>query len=384
MRVPFAALVFAASGLGIGYVLAGYPLLLALLARLRPRPARKGGRLATVSVVIAVRNGERWLARKLESVLAMDYPRDMLDVLVVSDGSTDRTEEIARGYADRGVRVMTVPAGGKPAALNAGVPNVRGELVFLTDVRQTLDRNCLRELVARMADPEVGVVSGNLLIAGGATEEERSTGLYWRYENWIRRNLSLVDSMLGATGPVYLIRASLFTPIPPDILLDDVYLPLSIHVRGYRLVIAEKAIAIDEPTALKSEFRRKVRTQAGVLQMLWAFPDLFRARNRMRFHWISLKLGRLALPYMLAAALVSALMLPGPWAAMAAGPQIAFWLAALADPVVPAGALKKITSGARAFAVLVSSAAFALKVLFVPPRKLWVEARESRDVLASR
>ena len=116
MRVPIAGLVFAASGLGIGYVLAGYPLLLALLARLAPKPVRKRDHAATVSVVIAVRNGERWLARKLDSVLAQNYPKELLDVLVVSDGSTDRTEEIARGYAGRGVRLMPVPAGGKPAA----------------------------------------------------------------------------------------------------------------------------------------------------------------------------------------------------------------------------------------------------------------------------
>ena len=128
------------------------------------------------------------------------------------------------------------------------MPNARAELVFLTDVRQILDAACLRRLVACMADPAVGIASGNLKILRGETVEEESTGLYWRYENSIRRNLSRVDSMLGATGPVYLLRRRLFVPIPPDCLLDDMFLPLSVHLAGYRLVLEENAIAVDEPT----------------------------------------------------------------------------------------------------------------------------------------
>src|SRR5262249_47300269 len=147
-------------------------------------------------------------------------------------------------------------------------------------------------LVSAMADPEVGAVSGNLQIARGDNEESESTGLYWRYENSIRTNLAQLDSMLGATGPVYLIRRSLYVPIPPDSLLDDMYLPLSVHLAGYRLALDPEAIAIDEPTDLRSEFRRKVRTQAGILQLVGTFPGLFGSRNRMRFHFVSLKIGR--------------------------------------------------------------------------------------------
>jgi cellulose synthase/poly-beta-1,6-N-acetylglucosamine synthase-like glycosyltransferase len=260
--------------------------------------------------------------------------------------------------------------------LNAAVSQVSGDLLFLTDVRQMLERDCLRRLVACMADPEVGVVSGNLQIAAGATQNEKNTGLYWRYENWIRRNLSQVHSMLGATGPVYLVRRSLYVPIPVDSLLDDVYLPLSIHLKGYRLVIEESAVAIDEPTGLRSEFRRKVRTQAGILQLLLTFPGLFSSRNRMRFHFVSLKIGRLMLPYLLALLLAAALALPTPWRWIAALPQILFWVLALAEPWLGrVRALRKLTALARAFAVLVFSAVIALRVLFVPPRELWVEAR---------
>jgi len=370
---------FLASALAVAYVLAGYPVLLAWLARRFEKPVERREHVDPVTVIIAVRNGERWLARKLESVLAQDYAADSTDVLVVSDGSTDGTERIAASYAGRGVRLMRVPFGGKPAALNAAVPQASGELLFLTDVRQVLRPDCLRRLVAAMADPTVGVVSGDLRIARGAREEEANTGLYWRYENWIRGNLSRLDSMLGATGPVYLVRRSLYVPIPSNSLLDDVFLPLSVHLQGYRLVIEPDAVAIDEPTDLATEFRRKVRTQAGIIQLLGTFPGLFSARNRMRFHFVSLKIGRLLLPGLLAALLVTSFGLPSPWRWLAALPQLAFWTLALLDPLVPdGGAAKKLTGIPRAFAVLVWAAACAWKILFVSPRELWVEARTTK------
>lgn len=370
-----AVVIFIISSLLAAWVLVGYPVLLAFLAHYFGRPIQKHDIVDSVSVIIAVRNGERWLRNKLESVLSLDYPKDKMEVIIVSDGSTDDTEEIARSYADKGVRLLVVPPGGKPAALNAAVPQATGDLLFLTDVRQILEPDCLKNLVACMADPAVGIVSGNLRIRRGSNIEEESTGLYWRYENAIRRNLSRVDSMLGATGPVYLLRRRLFVPIPPDCLLDDMFLPLSVHLAGYRLVLEEKAIAVDEPTLLASEFRRKVRTQAGNLQLLVLLPGLFSRRNRMRFHYVSLKIGRLALPWLFLATLLSSMALPGAWRALAI-PQILFWMLALVDPLFPEGSSpRKITGLPRAFAVLVFSAAAALRILFLPARSLWVEAR---------
>jgi cellulose synthase/poly-beta-1,6-N-acetylglucosamine synthase-like glycosyltransferase len=371
-----ATILFLAAVSAVWYVLIGYPLLLAMLARFFAKPVAKAEHFEPVSVIIPVRNGEQWLRRKIESVLAQDYPADLREIIIVSDGSTDSTEAIAIEYAQQGVRLLSVAGGGKPAALNAAVPVAQGRLLFLTDVRQVLRPDCLRRLVACMADPAVGVVSGNLQISTGATEEEHNTGLYWRYENWIRRNLARIHSMLGATGPVCLVRRSLYVPIPTDSLLDDVYLPLSIHLKGYRLVLEEDAIAIDEPTKLSSEFRRKVRTQAGIVQLIGTFPGLFSSRNRMRFHFVSLKLGRLLLPYMLLTMLGASLALPMPWRWLAVIPQMIFWSLAVADPWFTYGSLiKKLTSIPRAFAVLVLSAACALQILFVPPRKLWIETR---------
>jgi biofilm PGA synthesis N-glycosyltransferase PgaC len=369
--------VFTATAAAIFYVLAGYPLFIALRARLSPKPVRKiDGHRQTVTVIVAVRNGARWLASKIESILAQDYPRDLLEILIVSDGSTDSTDQIAASYRDHGVRLLRVPAGGKPAALNAGALHAAGDLLFLTDVRQILQPDCLSRLVACMADPAVGVVSGDLRIAASPGEEERHTMLYWRYENWIRGNLAQLDSTIGATGPVYLIRRSLYTPIPSDSLLDDVFLPLSAHLEGYRLALDPEAIAVDEPADLRTEFQRKVRTQAGVVQLLLTFPSLFSRDCRVRGHFISLKIGRLLLPYLFVALFVSAAALPSRWSWWLAGPQALFWLLAVIDPLFAPNSLpKKITAFPRAFAVLVFSALCALKVLFVPAHQLWVEAR---------
>ena len=368
---------FGTAAISVFYILAGYPMLVALWARLFPRPVRRNPQhTESVTVVIAVRNGAFWLARKLDSVLAQEYPEHLLDVLVVSDGSTDGTDEIAASYAARGVRMMRVVAGGKPAALNAAIPQTRGDLLLLTDVRQVLRADCLRRLVSSMADPQVGVVSGNLRIMQGTTEEEENTALYWRYENWIRGNLAKIDSMIGATGPVNLIRRSLYVPIPDDSLLDDVYLPMSIHLAGYRLVLDPDAVAFDEPTGLRSEFWRKVRTQAGILQLLATFPGLFSGRNRVRLPFVSLKIGRLLLPFLLALLFVSAWMLPAPWNLWTGIPQAAFWGLALVDRLFPSGSGgKRITALPSAVAVLTWAAFCAWKILFVPPQELWVDTR---------
>lgn len=364
-------LVFALSAAFIAYVLAGYPLLLALLARRRARPVRKRhGAHPAVSVLLPVRNGERWIAPKLRSILGLTYPRSQVEILVVSDGSSDATAALARGF--EGVRVLEIPASGKAAALNAALAEARGEILFFTDVRQPLDPECLAHLVACFADPTVGVASGELIILDGATAAEANTGLYWRYEKWIRKHLSAIDSVPGATGAVYAMRRELATPLPPDCLLDDVYLPLVAFFRGYRVILDDAARAFDYPSALDTEFRRKVRTLAGVYQLLGQFPALLGPANRMWIHFVSHKLGRLLLPWALVAIAVSSFWLPDPLRLPALAAQLVFYLTALADLAVPEGALlKRLTSPLRTFAVLMAAALCATSILFRPSRSFW-------------
>lgn len=235
--------VFLLSAALIIYVIAGHPLLLKLLAARFGRLPQKRYETRPVSMLIAVFNGEKFIADKLDSVAALDYPKELLQVIVLSDGSTDDTARIAGQYADRGIQVVELPRGGKPAAINAGMKLATGEILVLTDARQTLERDSIREMVACFADPAIGAVSGDLPMRKGADSEELNTSLYWRYERAIRKDLGKLGSTFGATGPFYAIRRSLARPMPADTLLDDMFLPLGPFFQGYRVIVDEQARA---------------------------------------------------------------------------------------------------------------------------------------------
>ena len=326
------------------YTVFGYPLLLGLLARRRARPVHKAPWRATVSVILPVHNGERWIGAKLESIQGLNYPAELVEILVVSDGSTDGTEEIVQRFASRSkLEYMAVPRRGKAAALNAALARASGEILFFTDVRQQLQPDSLANLIACFADPEVGVASGELVIREGAGLEEASVGLYWRYEKWIRKQLSRLDSVMGATGCIYAMRRQLASPLPVGTLNDDMYLPLGAFFQGYRVIFDESALAFDYPTQLASEFRRKVRTLAGVYQIIGSH---LLARQRP---------GK-----------------PGP------SVQAIGYVLALIDAWLPENfPLKRLTSPVRTFTVLMAASLCAVSILFVPARVLWKESRIS-------
>lgn len=363
---------FLASVAALVYVIAGYPLLLSLIARRRARPVSKAPWLPSVTVIVPVHNGESFLEAKLNSILSLDYPPELLQVIVVSDGSTDRTKDIAARFSSRGVELLALPRGGKPAALNAAIPHARGEIVLFTDVRQTLEPDSLKLLTACFADPAVGVVSGELLIRDGKSEAEADIGLYWRIESRIRDWLGSIDSIFGATGPFYAMRRSLVVPIPEDILLDDMYLPLSAFFLGYRLIVEPRARAWDYPTSLATEFRRKVRTLGGNYQILLTYPQLLGPQNRMWFHFASYKFARLLLPWLLILVAIESFGLPALWRLPILAGQGCFYLLAAIDPIIPAASLlKRISSPARTFVVMMIAAVRGLVVFFVPARSLW-------------
>ena len=371
----FSIVVFVIAGATIFYVLFGYPLLLNWMARRANNPVHKDDKLRTVSFVIAVYNGEKFLERKLKTILALNYPRELMDILVVSDGSTDCTDEIARSFAPHGVRFLRVPHGGKAAALNAAVPQVSGEILALCDVRQTLDPDCLRNLIACFGDPRVGSVSPKTIIVQGDIHEEATTSAYWRYEDWIRRRHTRIDSTFGYSGAFAAMRRSLWVPLPPGTLLDDVYVPLQAFFQGYRILYEPDATMYDFPTVLHSEFRRKVRLQAGLYQMLKLMPELLSSRNRMRLHFLSAKYGRTVIPYCLIAIALATFGLPPLWRALAAWGQVLFYGLAVLDLLVPDSfPLKELTSPIRTFVVLMAASLAAVRVYFVSPTSLWKEA----------
>jgi cellulose synthase/poly-beta-1,6-N-acetylglucosamine synthase-like glycosyltransferase len=333
-----------------------------------------------VSILIPVRNGARWIEAKIRSLLASDYPGELIDVLVVSDGSTDGTDQMVQDFPDGRVRLLALPPGGKAVAVSRGLEEVSGELVVLTDVRQAFHPAALAKLVACFAEPSVGVVTGELVIREGQSQEEYNTGLYWRYEKWIRRNLNRIDAMLGATGSIYAIRRELASPIPAEILLDDVYLPFAVALRGFRIYFEDEAKAYDLPMSLEAEFWRKVRTQAGVYQILFRFPALLSPFNRRFIHFLSHKLARLLLPFAMIAVAIASCFLPNPWRTVLLVSQACFYLLALIDPVIPErSTLKRVPAVIRAFVVLTAAAFCALAVFILPAQRLWKETRPANE-----
>ena len=374
--ITFSIVAFLISVALLLYVVVGYPIVLATLAKFFAKPIRKDNEHRSVSIIVAVRNGEKFIADKLNSILALDYPKELIEILVVSDGSDDATAQIAASFADRGVALYSLLRGGKASALNLGISKATGEILILTDVRQKLAVDSVRKLVGCFGDPQVGVVSGELSILQGKTDEETDTRLYWNYEVWIRKHMSCIDSTFGANGPFYAIRRALAVPIPQDTLLDDVYLPLAAFFSGYRVVLDDSAKAFDYPTGLHSEFKRKVRTQAGLFQILRSYPQMLTSENRMRFHFLSAKYGRPTMPWLLLVAALSSCGLPAPFALWAVILQTLFYGLAASDRRMPAWSpLKRLSSPIRTFVMLVLSSVVAVKIFFVPPRELWKETQ---------
>lgn len=336
----------------------------------------------TVSIVVPIHNGEPWIQQKLESIAELDYPPDLIQIVLIDDGSTDRTAELIRRFAPPGTELVEVPRGGKAAALNAGIRRASGEILFFTDIRQRLDSLCLRSLVECLGDDSVGVVSGELVILPGATQQEADIGLYWRYEKWIRKHQSRLGTVPGATGSIYAMRRQLAVPVPSNVLLDDVYLPMAAYFKGYRVIFDQNARAFDFPTALKSEFRRKVRTQAGVYQIIGAFPRLLIPARGMWFHFGSHKVGRLLLPFALLSIAVSSFGLPHPWKATALWLQAGFYGLATLDRWISTSKLKRASSMARTFVVLVAAALYApVFLLFSRGSSGWSTTEVQRAVV---
>ena len=309
------SLLFWISAAVIVYVYLGYPLLLAAWARLMPRPPKKRGfapnRWPSISIVVAARNEAARLPARIDNLLALPYG-GVREIIIVSDGSTDRTAEILQPYVERGdIRFIDVPAGGKPLALNAGVAAATGAILVFGDARQRFCRGALTALVSNFADSEVGGATGELVLdcesGSSASSIGEGVGAYWKYEKWLRRNESIVRSTLGATGAIYALRRSLWRPLPAETLLDDVLAPMRAVLDGWRVVFDEQAVAEDRAASDgAAEARRKRRTLAGNYQILAQESRLLNPfANPVWLQDLSHKIGRLVVPWALIGVLVS-------------------------------------------------------------------------------
>ena len=348
----------------LAYTFAGYPALMVLLARLRPRSVRRGPAQPTVSVLIAAHNEAATIAARIENCLALDYPYDKLEICVASDGSTDDTVPIARRYERAGtpgptVRVFAYPSRrGKPSVLNDSVPRCAGEIVLLGDARQRYDADVVRRLVENFSDDRVGAASGELhLVNGAGRAVGEGVGAYWRYEKVIRRAESAVHSTVGATGAIYAIRRRLFEAIPSDTFTDDVVIPLRIVRQGYRVVFDGRARAWDRVAeSARAEYVRKLRTIAGVVQVFLREGWIWRPTHPVWVQALSHKLLRVAAPFfMLTALLANAVLAPthAPYRAIFAA-QLLFYGAAAGGALVRgrSGRLARLLAIPYAFCLL--------------------------------
>ena len=223
------ALFFISAGF-IVYTYVVYPLVIYVCGTLFPRAVEKRYQALPLSVVLAVKNEEINIKTRIENLLAQEYQEDLIEIIVVSDGSTDRTVELARAFEDERVKVIESPTPmGKSGALNIGVEHASNDIIVFADARQKFGDNVFAELVAMFYDESVGAVSGELVIERGISSEvHEGVGLYWRYEKMIRHKESAVDSSVGATGSIYAIRRELYRPLAPHALLDDFIVPMRI------------------------------------------------------------------------------------------------------------------------------------------------------------
>jgi cellulose synthase/poly-beta-1,6-N-acetylglucosamine synthase-like glycosyltransferase len=287
------------------YTFFGYPVLIHILGKIRAAKTHPFGEPSdepSVSVVLVVRNEGNRIIERIQNLLATDFPLEKIEVILVSDGSTDDTIQKLADIDTTSICAIDSPSHrGKPACLNDGIAAASGEIIILTDARQQFTKSTIPALVSPFSDAQTGAVSGELIIGESGSGVGAGVDAYWKLEKAIRLGESHFDSSIGCTGAVYAVRKSLFTPLPEDTLIDDVVCPMLISLKDKRVLFCPEALAYD-PQILDpvNEKRRKRRTIAGNFQMLFRYPSwLLPWKNRLALQLISHKYLRLLAPVLM-------------------------------------------------------------------------------------
>ncbi len=257
-----ALLLLLASLAFLAYAYVGFPMLVALVGTLRPRPVRKAEITPTVSLIIAAYNEEDAIAARLDNALQSDYPASCLEIIVASDGSTDATNRIVESYADRGVKLLTLPRRGKIHALDSAVGAASGDILVFSDANTMCETATLRLLVRSFADPAVGGVAGHTGYKVDRGSESSGLGerSYWTYDTWLKVLESRTGSIVSAHGGLYAIRRGLYQRSPDSAVTDDFALSTAVIAQGRRLVFEPEARAWESTvTQAQREFGRRVR-----------------------------------------------------------------------------------------------------------------------------
>jgi cellulose synthase/poly-beta-1,6-N-acetylglucosamine synthase-like glycosyltransferase len=297
------------------YIYLGYPLIMYLGSKLRRRHVIKREHEPTISLLIAAHNEVAHIRRTLENSLSLDYDPAKLQIIVVSDGSVDGTDDVVRQFADRGVTLLRQePRNGKTAALNTAVTHASGDILVFADANSMYERDALRHIVVNFADPSVGYVTGKLRYRNpDGTMTGDGCSLYMRYENFIRTCESDFGSLVGVNGGVDAVRRSLYTPMNPDD-LPDLVLPLRVVAQGFRVVYEPAAVLTEEANNnLSDEYRMRVRVS---LRAIWTLSDMpyMMSVRRQGFYAIQLfshkALRYLAFVFMTSSFVTAALLWP--------------------------------------------------------------------------
>jgi cellulose synthase/poly-beta-1,6-N-acetylglucosamine synthase-like glycosyltransferase len=368
------------------YAYVGYPVLIFILSRLFSRPVRKADITPKVSLIITAYNEERDIAAKLDNTLALDYPLDKLELIVASDCSSDRTDEIVRSYGVRGVCLHRRPERlGKSVAQNHAVKLASGEILVFSDATTMYAPDAVRQIVRSFADPQVGCVAGQLIYVDQATTAVgQGCRSYWNYEKFIKESESRAGSLIGVSGCLYAVRRSSYARLALD-MSSDFVIATEIHLQGQRTVYERDAVAMEDTNKRsRDEFRMRVRIieqTFSAMHRYGAALDL-RQHGLFAFQLISHKVMRYAVPFFLLAALVLNLLLAGesPFYRLAIIAQAAFYLAAAAGWL---GERLRLRLGVLAlpyYFVLANAASVVAFIQFMRGNAhvLWEPIRESR------
>lgn len=327
----------------IVYTYLGYPLLIWILSRLFARQAAlpvMPDALPRVSLLVAAYNEEGDIAKRIDNALSLDYPRELLDIVIASDGSTDNTCAIARKYLDRGVILFDYEErSGKPAVLNRTIPQLRGDIVFLSDANTLTEPDALKKLVRWFGNPSVGAVCGKLVLVDAATGKNVDSA-YWKYENFLKWSEGKLGALLGSNGAIYAIRREWYPDIPDNTIVDDFVIPLRAKVvHQCKIVYETEAIAFEvAPSDIGTEFKRRARIGAGGFQAIGLLHELLIPR----FGWTSFafwnhKILRWICPFMMILALVTNIaLMDQPLYGWMLVLQLAFYTTAFIGNMLPA------------------------------------------------
>jgi cellulose synthase/poly-beta-1,6-N-acetylglucosamine synthase-like glycosyltransferase len=307
-------IIFWSAILVISYIYVGYPLLLALLTSIRRNRSRQyGNHFPTVTLIVAAHNEEKVIAKKLQNILDLNYPRERLNAIIVSDGCTDRTNEIVGRYAGNGIRLITKSKRhGKTACQNIGAEMADGEVLVFSDANAIYRRDTVTKLVRHFDDNRVGCVCGELRYKNdSASSAGDGEELYWRYERFLKDRESRLSSLIGVNGSVYAIRKDCYVPLD-DGLISDLVEPLLIYMKGFKIVYEKEAISEEDANHhMEDELKRKVRiVTRGIRGLLYTKSLLNPLKwGVFSIQIISHKLLRWLVPYLLLAILMTNLLL---------------------------------------------------------------------------